>query len=96
MSFLVFLSTPQLNRLQEDIDLMSTKRQELMSLPGTSRMDEICACDERVQALAILMLFYCSGLQQVQDLEEMEKESDDTQLLISLDANDDENEMETE
>lgn len=61
---------------------MSSKRHELMKPgQGSGRGDDIRDCDERVQALALLMLYYCSGLQQVQDLEEMEKDGDELLLL---------------
>ena len=32
-------------------------------------------CEERVQALALLMLHFCAGLQHVQDLEEKERDA---------------------
>ena len=45
---------------------------------------KICDCEEKVKALAILMLHYCAGLQQVHEDEEIEKQSQSHVLTSSV------------
>jgi hypothetical protein len=63
-----------LNRLQEEIDGLSGRRMELgRGCRSEEAAVEIARVEGRVQALALLMLHFCAGLQHVQDLEEIER-----------------------
>ncbi|CAG7832375.1 unnamed protein product [Allacma fusca] len=75
-----------LNRLQEEIDIISNERlaltkEEASASPSakSSISYQAVKCEERVQALALLMLHFCAGLQHVQDLEEQQRECRDKQ-----------------
>ena len=73
----------KLNRLQEEIDLVTNERLALSKEEGHAGPSaakspvsyQAMKCEERTQALALLMLHFCAGLQHVQDLEEKERDS---------------------
>ena len=73
----------KLTQLQEEIDTVTNERmawgkeESNVAVSQASKLifgSKVIKCEEKVQALALLMLHFCAGLQHVQDLEESAKE----------------------
>ncbi|XP_064609590.1 PDZ domain-containing protein 8-like [Liolophura sinensis] len=80
------------SKLQQEIDQESEHRAELAKAeqesldPGPKKILQckIVKADEKIQALMVLMLHYCAGLQHCMDLEEAKRQEGDGEVAKSV------------
>jgi len=78
LKFLISYILSQMSKLKNALDAETTSRLELSQNGDADSMKLIAQSDLRVQALSILLLHYCAGLQHAQetlDRPEVKKES---------------------